>query len=71
MKVVVMKKATVTDIPNGHRYSTDVDTYNNATSVAEDTVSDIGKIYVVTETDSGTSATHQYSQADYIVNIMP
>ena len=70
MKVNVMKKATITNLTHGFRYSTDVEKFENVSSVAEVTNSN-NKLYQITYNNGSSSATATFAQSDYIINIVP
>ena len=70
MKVTVMKKATVTNLTHGVRFSTDVEKYDNVTNITEVTESANVKLYQLTYTHGSSTSTAQYNQNDYLINIL-
>ena len=70
MKVTVLKKASVTNLTHGFRYSTDVEKYDNVSSVSEVTETNL-KLYQITYNNGSSTATAQYSQSEYLINILP
>ena len=65
MKVVVLKKIVVSDISNGIRFQSDELKFNNVTNIAE--TGTTTKNYRIT--DNGD--THEYSQSEYLISIIP
>lgn len=71
MKVIVMKKATVTNLIHGISISADIEKFENVSSIAEETQAETLKYYQITYTQGSSTLTAQRGQNDYIVNILP
>lgn len=70
MKVNVLKKVVVTSITYGFNYNTDVIKHNDVLSIAEVIVNTV-PTYRLTLANNGTAITVDYSQKDYLINILP
>ena len=70
MRAIVLQKTQITDIASGKNYSTNIQEYENVTSI-EEVISSSTKVYRLTYTSGGDSIPLLFTQSDYVISIRP